>query len=314
MEHLLFALNTTTPVFITMMFGVLFKKLKLFDDAFISKMNQFVFKIALPCLLFKDISSIHIMEAWDTSFVLFCFFATLCSIFISYLFSCFCVEKSAQGEFIQASYRSSAAILGIALIQNIYGTSGMAPLMIVASVPLYNMMAVIVLTVFAPERKPINLSLLKKILIDILKNPIIIAIFLGVIASLLQWNQPIIIQKSISNLSVLATPLGLMAMGASIQKQSIFQKIKPAVIASSLKLVGFVCIFLPLAILCGYTHEKLIAILVMLGSASTVTCFIMAKNMGHKGTLSSQVVLITTLCSAFTLTLSLFILKAFQFI
>lgn len=314
MEHLLFALNTTVPVFITMMFGVLFKKIKLFDDHFVSKMNQFVFKIALPCLLFKDISSIDIIAAWDTSFVLFCFFATLCSTLISYLFSCFCVEKSSQGEFIQASYRSSAAILGIALIQNIYGTSGMAPLMIVASVPLYNMMAVIVLTVFSPQRKSINLNLLRKIVIDILKNPIIIAIFLGVVVSLSGIQQPLIIQKSISNLAVLATPLGLMAMGASIHKQAILKKIQPAIIASSLKLVGFVCVFLPLAIICGYTHEKLIAILVMLGSASTVTCFIMAKNMGHKGTLSSQVVLITTLCSAFTLTIALFILKALQFI
>ena len=62
MEHLLFALNTTVPVFITMMFGVLFKKIKLFDDHFVSKMNQFVFKIALPCLLFKDISSIDIIS------------------------------------------------------------------------------------------------------------------------------------------------------------------------------------------------------------------------------------------------------------
>ena len=47
-------------------------------------------------------------------------------------------DRSIRGEFIQAAYRSSAALLGIAFIQNIYGDAGMAPLMIIGSVPLYN--------------------------------------------------------------------------------------------------------------------------------------------------------------------------------
>lgn len=314
MEDLLFALNTTIPVFITMMMGMFFKKIKLFDDHFITKANQFVFKIALPCLLFEDISSISIIEAWDLSFVLFCFSVTLLSIIISYFFSKYFARKEHQGEFIQASYRSSAAILGIALINNIYGSSAFAPLMIVASVPLYNMMAVIVLTFFKPEQEKLSLNVLKKTLWDIIKNPIIIAIVFGIICSLLNVPQPVMIQKSIHNLAVLATPLGLMAMGASFTFHQSNTDIKPAIVASILKLVLHVVIFLPLAILCGFREAKLIAILVMLGSASTVTCYIMAKNMGHKGQLSSYVVMLTTLGAAFTLTLYLFLLKSFHFI
>jgi hypothetical protein len=77
-----------------------------------------------------------------------------------------------------------------------------------------------------------------------------------------------------------------------------------------MKLFGFVGLFLPLAIRLGFRKSELVAILVMLGSASTVTCYTMAINMKHDGALSSAVVTLTTLGSAFSLTLWLFILKS----
>ena len=77
-----------------------------------------------------------------------------------------------------------------------------------------------------------------------------------------------------------------------------------------MKLIGYEALFLPLAIRCGFTKDKLVSIIIMLGSASTVTCFVMAKNMGHEGVLSSGVIMLTTLCSAFTLTGWLYILRS----
>jgi hypothetical protein len=71
MENLIFCLNATIPVFITMIFGYFFKRIHLFDAAFLSKMNKFVFVAALPVLLFEDISTTDLRKAWDTSFVIF---------------------------------------------------------------------------------------------------------------------------------------------------------------------------------------------------------------------------------------------------
>ena len=68
-------------------------------------------------------------------------------------------------------------------------------------------------------------------------------------------------------------------------------------------------VFLPIAVALGFRTEKLIAILVMLGSATTVSSYVMARNMGHKGVLTSSVVMLTTLLSAFTLTGWLYLLK-----
>lgn len=310
MDNLLFCLNATIPVFIMMVFGYFFKRIHLFDAAFLAKLNTFVFVAALPVLLFEDISTTNFAAAWDTSFVIFCFLATLCSILFSILVSYRLKNRSIQGEFVQASYRSSAAILGIAFIQNIYGNAGMAPLMIVATVPLYNIMAVIVLSVMKPTQGGLRKELLIQTGKDILLNPIILGIIAGMLWSLSGLPQPVIMQKSLHNLGALATPLGLMAMGGSFTFHDLYAYRKPAFICSFLKLIAFVAIFLPLAIHLGFANDKLVAILVMLGSASTVSCFIMAKNMGHEGTLSSSVVMMTTLGSTFTLTFWLFILKS----
>lgn len=104
--------------------------------------------------------------------------------------------------------------------------------------------------------------------------------------------------------------MGLMAMGAAFDLRRAFAKVKPAVTAAFIKLIGFCAVFLPAAVRLGFREEELVAILVMLGSATTVTCFVMAKNMGHEGVLSSSVVMLTTLFSAFTLTGWLYLLRS----
>ena len=314
MEHLLFSLSITTPIFLLMVLGFFFRKIQLFDDNFVKKSNQFVFTIALPTLVFRDLATSDFFRVWDGFFVLFCFIVSLISIAISYLLSFLLKDYTIRGEFVQASYRSSAALLGIAFIQKIYGSSGIAPLMVIGTVPLYNVMAVIILSLMKPEKEPITKKMLKKTCISILKNPIIIGIFLGTLWSFFAIPMPTILNQTIGSISSLATPLGLMALGASFDTKQAKNCLTPAIFCSFLKLLGFTCMFLPLAIYFEFEGEKLISILVMLGSATTVSCFVMAKNMGHKGILTTNTVLFTTIFSAVTLTGWLSILRYFHLV
>ena len=311
MDNLFFCLNATGPIFLMMILGLFFRHIGWMDEEFASKMNKFVFKVPLPLLLFGDLATVDFSKVWNVKFVIFCFIVTLICIIISAGISCLWKDKSIRGEFIQASYRSSAALLGIAFIQNIYGNAGMAPVMIIGSVPLYNIMAVVVLSFFKPGQKGMDKALIKKTLIGIITNPIIIGIVAGLLWSALKLPMPVILHKAVSSIGGVATPMGLMAMGATFDIKKAFGKIKPTVIATFIKLVGFVAVFMPLAVATGFRREKLIAILVMLGSATTVSSYVMAKNMGHEGVVSSSVVMLTTMCSAFTLTGWLYIMKCF---
>lgn len=309
MENLIFSLNATLPLFFTMALGMLFRKWGLMTGDFTKKVNKFVFTAALPVLLFEDLSQVDILSAWDGRYVLFCFVMTFLGIALITGISFFLKDRSIQGEFVQAGYRSSAAILGIAFIQNIYGEAHMASLMIIGTVPLYNVMAVVVLSFLRPGQNSIDGQLMKKTLKGIVTNPIILGIAVGTLWALLKIPQPVFFQKTVHNVGVLATPLGLMAMGASVDGSKVKETWKPAILAVFLKLMFLPMICLPAAIAMGFRQEKLIAVLVMAGSATTVSSYIMAKNMGHEGHLTSAVVMLTTLLSAFTLTGWLFLLK-----
>ena len=311
MENLIFSLNATIPIFLLMLLGMLFRKLGWMDEVFAAKMNKFVFLVPLPVLLFEQLATVDFSEVWDIKFILFCFVVTAISITISTLISLLWKDRSIKGEFIQATYRSSAALLGIAFIQNIYGTAGMAPLMIIGSVPLYNIMAVVVLSLFKPGNNSFDKALVKKTLKGIATNPIIIGIVAGFVWSALKLPMPSILHKTVSSIGATATPMGLMSMGATFEMKKAASKIKPTLVAVFMKLIGFCAIFLPVAAMLGFRNEQLIAILVMLGSATTVSCFVMARNMGHEGTLSSGVIMMTTLLSAFTLTMWLDVLRSF---
>lgn len=313
-ENLIFSLNATVPVFLMMVLGMLFRKIGWIDEAFAEKMNKFVFMVPLPVLVFEDLATVNFEEVWDTRFVLFCFVVTLISIGITSALSCLLKDRTLQGEFIQVSYRSSAAILGVALIQNIYGDSGVAPLMLIGSVPLYNVMAVVVLSFFHPKSRGIDAASVKKTLKGIVTNPIIIAIAAGLLWSALRIPMPPVLEKTVSNIGGTATPLGLWAMGAAFDPSKAFAKAKPAVAAACIKLIGLCTVFLPPAVMLGFRNSELAAILVMLGSATTVSCFVMAKNMGHEGVLTSSVVMLTTLFSGFTLTGWIYILRSFSLI
>ncbi len=316
MENLIFSLNATLPIFALMVLGNIFRRIGLIDEKAASWMNKFVFKVALPVLVFKDLADQDFAGTWNGKFVLFCFLATSVSIILISILSRFVIkDPSRRGEFIQGSYRSSAALLGIAFIHNIYGSeaTGMGPLMILGSVPLYNIFAVIVLTLTA-EKDGESADIDKKALIiktakGIITNPIIIGIAVGLIWSVIGIPKPKVVDTLIADIAALATPLGLMSMGATFEYRKALGDIKPALLASFIKLFALAGIFLPLAVMMGFAGEQIVAILVMLGSATTVSCFIMAKSMGHEGTLSSSIIMMTTFGCSFSLTFWLFVLR-----
>ena len=148
----------------------------------------------------------------------------------------------------------------------------------------------------------------------IITNPIILGIVIGMCWSLIEIPVPTILDRLTEQIGALATPLGLMSMGATFDFKKASKNIGPAAVASFIKLFALVAIFMPIAVSMGFVGEQIIAILVMLGSATTISCFIMAKSMGHEGTLSSSIIMLTTFGCSFSLTFWLFVLKSLALI
>lgn len=321
MEHLIFSLNATLPIFLTMVVGYILRQIHMLDEPFVKTLNTFNYNITLPVLLFLDLYESDFYQVWDTKYVLFCLLVTLaCCAIISILTYFFLKDKTILGEFIQASYRGSAAVLGIAFILNIYGEVHTTPLMIIGTVPLYNVFAVLVLSFTDPQamanktKRGIDKTQLKKSLIGIVTNPIILSILLGMAASLLKFPMPGILLKTAKNFSVLATPLALIGLGAGFEGRKALGRIKPTIACTFIRLFVQPALFLPLAAYMGFRDEKMVAILIMLGAPTTVSSYIMAKNMNHEGVLTSSVVVSTTFLSSLSLTFWLFLLRNYGLI
>ena len=310
LDSLIFSLNATIPVFLIMVLGYALKRMGMFGPAFTDVLDRFNFKVTLPILLFADLSASDFYEVWDTRFVLFCFLVTVFSIAVAFAISALVTrDRSLRGEFTQAAFRSSAAILGIAYAQNIFGNAGMVPLMMLGAVPLYNVMSVIILSLTAPGSGGLDRKNINRAVKGIITNPIIIAIFLGLVFSLVRIPVPGIIMTSLNTMARMASPLALIGMGAGFELGKAVSMLRPSAIASAIKLLLWPCIFLPLGVSLGFSSQELVAIIIMLGSPTTVSCYIMARNTGHEGVLTSGAVVITLLMSSVTITFWLFILR-----
>lgn len=338
MNNFIFSINATVPIFLVIILGYVLKKLKVINKAFVDTANKYVFKVALPVMLFKDLAFSDIIAEIDGSFIVFCVVVTIVMFLAAWILSyTFLKDKTMVGAFAQASVRSSAAILGVAFVENICGNAGMAPLMIASAVPFFNVLSVIILTFSAEYKNDMHFAgdeseiimhedgkisdgrdKIKKDIIKsikgILTNPIIIGIFTGLLFAASRLSMPAIPMKTINLISVTATPIALIAIGGGFEFKLALTRLRPAVVASLIKLCILPMVFLPVAIFFGFRNSELVAILIMLASPSTVSCFIMAKEMGNDEVLTSNIVVLTTIFSSVTLTMWIFFLRSMMFI
>lgn len=316
MENFIYSINVTMPIFLVMVIGYILKQIGMLNDNFVTVANKFNFKVTLPFMLFKDIAGVDIKAVFDIKYVLFCaIVSTICFWVVWGTAKLLVRDKTIRGAFVQSSFRGSAAVMGLAFIQNIYGSSAMGPLMIVSAVPLYNIFSVIVLTFEANDSTGIDKKAkIRQAGINICKNPIILSILAGLIVGLLGIQFPTLVNKTVSNVAQMATPLALITIGAGFEGRKALTKIAPTMAASMIKLVLQPLVFLPVAAWMGFSGEKMIAILIMLASPTTPSCYIMAKSMNNDEVLTASVIVTTTLMAAFTLTGWIFLLKTLGYI
>lgn len=323
MENFFFAVNATLPVFLVILLGWFLQRIGILNDGFSKAGNQYVFQCALPVSLFQSISSMDLYSDFKPQFCLYCFgVTTVMFLGIWGLTWIFLRDRTMVGAFAQASARSSAAILGVAFALNIYGEIGMVPMMIVAAVPFFNIYAVLILS-FSPQMDeegrllplpPNGGALVKRACLNVVRNPIILGILAGIPFALMRISLPAVLDSTLDMVGGTASPVALLVVGASFSGAEALKKWKPAVAATCVKLLVLPALFLPLAAWMGFRNSEMVAILIMVGSPTTVACYVMAKSMHNDGVLTSNVVVLSTLLSSVSITLWLFVLRTFALI
>ena len=207
---------------------------------------------------------------------------------------------------IQGILRSNFALLGLPIAESLCGVENVGPtsLLVGIIVPVYNVLAVIVLETYRGGKAD-----LRKILKGVATNPLIISSLIGVLFNVLNLELPYAVQKTVTDLSRVATPLALVALGGSFTLGKVKEYRKQLSIVVTGKLVLSGCLMVPLAILLGFRNETLVPIMIMFGSPTAVSSFPMAQQMGGDGELAAEIVVFTSALSIVSLFFWILILK-----
>lgn len=327
LDSFIYSFNSVAPIFMLVLVGMMLKKIGFLDDNYCKIADKLVFKIALPLELFKSVSRTEIKSifAKETTDVIIFF---LIGIVIAFLILCFTVplflkENSKRGVFIQGATRANFAIFAVPLATNMFGEEGkIASTLILPVVTIvFNILAVIVLTMYAPKDaagKKSPSDLVKQTFLSIIKNPLIIGIMFGFAFSFFfektGTKMPVFLSESISDIASLAVPLALISIGVNFKPENLKGRIGTAFFGMCIKNIILPAIALTVAILIGIRGISLAMILIAFGSPTSVASYVMAKNMHGDHELAGQILLLTTVCSLVTMFVFIFILKQFSFI
>lgn len=314
MDNLLFTANTVLPVFLIVFIGMGLKRWGLMNDNFVNLSSRIVFTVSLPALVFLELSAIDFTKTFDLTQILYVCGGTLFSFVLSWILSrSFIREARDRSVFIQGSFRGNYAIIGLALTANVFGNEslGKASILLACILPLYNVLAVIALTVPMRHERQTNI---REALLEVLKNPLIVAVICAIPFAYFKLSIHPIVVKTGSYLAALTLPLALMGIGGSLS----FEEMKrPSAIALSAS--AFKIIFTPLLLTFGayllqYTGEDLGIMFILFACPTAIVSFVMAEAMGVNGKLAGSIIVISTLGSILTISTGLLILKAYRLI
>lgn len=308
MQNLIFSLTLVAPVFLIVALGYFLKRIGVINENFVSVSSKIVFTISLPALIFIEVSSIHLEEILNVNLILFVYAGTLVTFAAVWITAGFFTRAGKdKASFIQGSFRGNFAIVGLAIIVNYYGIDnlGKASLVLAFTIPLYNILSVIALTVPLKEKE----HKYSNTFFEILKNPLIIAVFAAIPFSYFGIIIPGFLKTSIGYLSALALPLALVGIGGFLSFSDITKESSLTVTSTILKLLVFPAIMTFAAYLLDFRGIDLGIIFILFACPTAIASFIMAEAMGANSRLAGNILLLTTLVSVITITLGLFILK-----
>lgn len=319
MNTLLFSFSAVFPIILVIALGYFLKWVKLIDEDFIQKANRFCFMVAFPFQLFYNIYHIPFTQIKNTSFLFFIIISILLMVVLLVaLVPRLIKDPTKYGAFIQGAYRSNFLLIGLPLARNLFGEQGVsiASISLPLVVPIYNFIAVIVLSLFANNSSSSKASRLnlKKLILEIIKNPLIIASLLGLLMSLSLIKIPTFFDTAISDVGSIATPFALVLLGGQFSFQALKGRIKLAMIASIFRVLIIPLVIIGMAILLGFRNVELGVIMIIFSTPSAISGYIMSKNMDNDSVLSGQIIILSTLLSSITLFIWVFILKWFCFI
>ncbi|MBQ4082595.1 MAG: AEC family transporter [Clostridia bacterium] len=323
MQSLLFALNAVAPIVLMVAIGYFLKRHGFMTESFAKAANKLVFRVFLPCMLFLNVYKIQDLSGMDFNYVIYVLLATVLAFLIA-IPATMSVTKDPRrrGALLQSVFRSNYALIGIPLAQSLFGDDGVAVATLLSAIiiPVFNVLAVFALSLFhGGGQKPSP----KKILLNIIKNPLIqsIALGLAVLGIRAIFKQTDVsfrltdlksVYAVLGYLSNLSTPMALLVLGAqfefsairSLRKEILFGTLMRNVAVPLLGIGGAYLFFSS-----AFNGAHFAAFVAVFCTPVAVSSVPMAQEMDSDTALAGQLVVWTTLVSAVSVFTVSFLLR-----
>ena len=328
---LMTAVNAVLPIILLILLGYLLKKKAFISEGFVKMGNKMVFKILLPAMLFINVYDIKSFSEIRWDIVIYSVLMVVVIFFLGLLMAVKTTDVAKRrGVLWQCTFRSNFAIIGLSLAGALGSSEalGVAAVVSAFTIPVFNMLAVIALSLFLDQSKDWKSSI-KNVLLNIAKNPLIIGVALGLVClgiRTLQMElfgevvfalnkQTKFIYTALNNLKSMASPLALIVMGGQFEFSAV-KGLKKEIIVGTLSRVVFApALGISVAILLSRSTDLLTcgvnefpALIALFGSPVAVSSAVMAGSMGNDEQLATQLVVWTSIASILTIFLQVCIL------
>ena len=310
MTSLASILNAVLPVFLLIGLGFALRRLNFFTAASVEGLSRLVFYVAVPCLLYDAIADSELAETFDPVVAL------AAGALVSGLAGFFYLagrrlSPPLRGSFVQGIFRSNLAFVGLPVAEGAYGPEALAPaaVFIGLMVPLFNFWAVLALLL--PQHEAGSRRGLKALGKALALNPMIIGSGLGILASAARFQLPESLDLSVEWVGRIALPLALLSLGGSLQFERLRARTDLIALASVMKLAVYPALFLGGLLLFHRSGLLLKVPVLLLATPTAVVSYITAREMKGSEELAAGIIMATTLASAVTLPLWLWVLQRF---
>ena len=315
-DALVFAANAVLPIVLLIVLGYVLKRIGLLSAPFLEVGNKLTFRVLLPAMLFYNVYQIESFSEINPVFVLYGIGMVIVIFLLAVAVTCaFTKDGAKRGSLIQAMFRSNYAIIGIPLATSLFGDKGAAAAGVMSAfcVPMFNMLGVITLSIFNGngEKGKINVP---KILLGIVKNPLIIATVLGLLTLAVRelfvlWGVEFrlrdieFLYKTLENLKSICTPFALIVLGGKFEFSAVKRQLRYIVFGTLMRTVAVPVLGLAVAyfFIPGLSGEHFATYVAVFGTPVAVASAIMAKEMGADDELAGQLVVWTSLVSTVTI-------------
>lgn len=297
---LITTLNIVLPIFLLIVLGLLLRLAGVLDQDGCAKMNSFCFRVLVPAMIFYNIYTADTETLASPRLLLFCLFSVTAAFGVLMLVvPRLEKDRGRAGVMVQGIFRSSFVVLGMGLATSMYPGQDMSIIAIASTVvaPLFNGYSVVALEVFSQKRPD-----LKKIALDVVRNPLIIASGLALLMLLSGIRFPAAVESTIHSISGTATTISLIVLGGGLTFEGMGSYRRALAVAVVCKLFVLPALFLPVAVWMGFREMELLCLLILFASPSPVTASIMARNTpGADWQLAGQIVVFSTTLSVVSL-------------